>query len=90
MGDTSTTPNTPQAAVAASNKWKQYLANQAQQQSGGVTLNLPTIDGFGGGQVQIGAPNSTLGQVPVSQRPLGGIVSGGLYGGNNTSINVLS
>ena len=88
MGDTSTTTNTPQAAVSAANKWKEYLANK--QQTGGLTLNVPNIEGYGGGQIQIGGPTSTLGQVPVTQRLLDGVASGGLYGGANTSINVLS
>lgn len=88
MGDISMTANTPQAAVAASNKWKDYLqAKQQQQQAGGLTFNVPTIDGYGGGQVQIGGPTSTLGQVPITQRRLGGISNAGLYG---DSLNVLS
>jgi len=88
MNELLPTTNTPQAALSAANKWKQYLSNQ--QQTDGLTFNVPNIEGYGGGQVRIGGTTSTLGQVPVSQRTLGGIVNGGLYGGANTSINVLS
>jgi len=92
MNEVLPTTNTPQAAVTVANKWKNFLAGQQQQdqtQSGGFTVNLPTVEGYGGGQIQVGS-GSTLGQLPVTQRQLGGITNGGLYGGGNTSINVLS
>jgi len=91
MNEALPTTNTPQAAVTAANKWKNFLATGQQQdqtQAGGFTVNLPTVDGYGGGQIQVGS-GSTLGQLPVTQKQLGGMSGGSLYG-SGVNFNVLS
>jgi len=46
MQDAATPINTPQAAVTAARKWKDYL-------SPSTNIDIPSVGDYGGGQVQI-------------------------------------